>query len=685
MSAFIISPGRSYPLGATIEAGGVNFSVYSKNATAIELLLFDAEDHSQPSKVIALDPEENKTFHYWHVHVKGLKAGQIYAYRAHGPFDPANGYRFDGEKVLLDPYAKGIMTDQYDREKAIHPGDNAPYAMKSVVVDIHQYDWEDDQPLDNPFRKSIIYEMHVGGFTKSKSSGLPEDMRGTYRGVIEKIPHLKRLGITAVELMPVLQFDPYDVPNSQLTNYWGYSPIAFFVPHNGYAQADDPQGILDEFRDMVKALHAADIEVILDVVYNHTAEGDHRGPTLSFKGLENRAYYMLEEKKANYRNYSGTGNTLNGNHSVMRRLIMDSLRFWVCDMHVDGFRFDLASVLSRGEDGKPIKNPPILWEIESDPILASTKLIAEAWDLGIYQLGHFIGDKWAEWNGKYRDDIRRFVKGDNGMVKSFAWRLSASQDLFRSILRDPNRSINFVTCHDGFTMNDLVSYNHKHNHANGEDNRDGHNDNHSWNCGHEGPTKEPFVNKIRDKQVKNFMTLLMISQGTPMLLMGDEVRRSQQGNNNAYCQDNPISWFDWKQVKQQEDFLGFMRSLIKFNLSSPYFQEEVYWNLNGHESGTSIQYHGIHLHQPDWADHSHVLAFTLTNPDYDHTLHVMVNAFYESLAFECPFEDEQQWRMVINTANPAGADFYPFDEAPLIRAKVVRVAQRSIVVLKAMK
>ncbi|MEN0002600.1 MAG: glycogen debranching protein GlgX [Bacteroidota bacterium] len=683
MSHFTATTGRSYPLGATLEKGGVNFSLFSKNATGVELLLFDAKDHRQPIQTFQLDPATNRTFHYWHIHIKGAKAGQVYAYRVDGPANLSTGHRFNAEKVLIDPYGKGVVEDTYVREKAIGPGDNCAYAMKSVVVDTSQYDWEGDQPLNHPASKTVIYEMHVGGFTKSATSGLAPELRGTYRGVIEKIPYLQELGVTSVELMPVMHFDKHDLPDPSLTNYWGYSPIAFFCPHVDFAQSNDPHEILDEFRDMVKALHAADIEVILDVVFNHTAEGDHRGPTLSFRGIENRAYYMLTPDRQYYKNYSGTGNTFNGNHSVMRRFIMDCLRYWVCELHIDGFRFDLASVLSRDERGAPIENPPILWEIESDPKLASTKLIAEAWDLGLYQLGHFVGDKWAEWNGRYRDDVRSFVKGDKFMAWNMGQRAAASQDLFRQVIRDPNRSINFVTCHDGFTMNDLVSYNYKHNLANGEDNRDGHNDNHSWNSGHEGPTKDKKINALRTKQIKNFFTLLMLSQGTPMLLMGDEVRRTQHGNNNAYCQDNEISWMNWKFTKQQKDMFSFVRQIIDFNLKMPYLQEEVFWNLNGTTEGTRIQFHGTKLFQPDWADHSHSLAYQLSNPAYDHQLYVIVNAYHDPLEFELPLPPGQPWRVRINTAANFGKDYFKWDNAPAVQQVTLQVESRSVVVLQA--
>ena len=437
--------------------------------------------------------------------VPGLQPGQLYGYRVQGPSDPANGLRFDSSKVLLDPYGRGVVVPgNYSREAASREGDNLAMAMKSVVVDPRAYDWEGDQPLQRNCSRTIIYEMHVGGFTRHPSSGLPEGIRGTYAGLIEKIPYLRDLGIAAVELLPVFQFDAEDCPPG-LVNYWGYAPVSFFAPHHAYSSRQDPLGAVNEFRDMVKALHRADIEVILDVVFNHTAEGDQRGPTLCFRGLENSVYYILEPDRSRYADYSGTGNTLNANHPIVRRMIVDCLRYWVEEMHVDGFRFDLASILARDSSGQPMSNPPVLWDIESDPALAGTKIIAEAWDAaGLYRVGSFVGDSWREWNGRFRDDIRSFFRGDDGSVARVADRLLGSPELYSHKLREAEQSVNFVTCHDGFTINDLVSYNQKHNEANGEENRDGSEDNRSWNCGVEGPSDDPAVEKLRNRQVKNF-------------------------------------------------------------------------------------------------------------------------------------------------------------------------------------
>ena len=520
-----IDVGQSSPLGATLYPGGANFSVYAKHATGIELLLFDSADDARPSRVLTIDPTTNRTYHYWHVLVPGVKAGQIYGYRVNGPFDPPRGMRFDASKVLLDPYGRGaVIPKKYSREAARTKGDNSATAIKSVVTDARAYDWEGDAPLKRPSSQTIVYEIHVRGFTRDPSSGIAEERRGTFAGLIEKIPYLKALGITALELMPVFQFDPQDAPPGRV-NYWGYAPVSFFAPHQAYSSRPGSLGPVDEFRDMVKALHRAGIEVILDVVFNHTAEGNHDGPTLSFRGLDNLTYYILEQDRSYYANYSGTGNTLNANHPIVRRMILDSLRYWVKEMHVDGFRFDLAAILERDESGQLMPTPPVLWDIESDPELTGTKLIAEAWDAaGLYKVGSFIGDSWKEWNGPFRDDVRSFFRGEEHSVQHFADRLAGSPAIYGHKEREAEQSVNFVTCHDGFTLNDLVSYDHKHNEANGENNRDGSNDNRSWNSGVEGPTDDPAVEKLRNRQTKNFLTVTMLSVGMPMLLMGDEVR-----------------------------------------------------------------------------------------------------------------------------------------------------------------
>jgi isoamylase len=520
-----IAPGRSYPLGATLRDGGVNFSVFSKHSAGVELCLFDHVDDARPARVIALDPRMHRTYHYWHVFVPDIAPGQLYGFRVQGLFDPANGLRFDASKVLLDPYGKCIARPAaWSRQAARRPGDNAVTAFKSVVVDPSAYDWEDDAPPRHPFERTVIYEMHVGRFTRHANSGVTSAERGTYTGVIHKIPHLQDLGVTAVELLPVFAFDEQDAP-AGLVNDWGYQPLSFFAPHPGYGARRAVTEVLDDFRGMVKALHRAGIEVILDVVYNHTTEGGADGPTICFRGLANETYYILGENKATYADYAGTGNTLNANEPIVRRMILDSLRYWVSEMHVDGFRFDLAAILSRDQHGRPMAAPPLIWDIESDPVLANVKLIAEAWDAGgLYQLGNFAGDAWKEWNGKFRDDVRSFIKSDDGLVRALACRLTGSPDVYAWEQREPEQSINFVTCHDGFTLNDLVSYDAKHNEANGDQNRDGTDNNYSWNCGVEGPTDDPAIEKLRTRQIKNFLALTLLSVGTPMLLAGDEMR-----------------------------------------------------------------------------------------------------------------------------------------------------------------
>ncbi|NJP04203.1 MAG: glycogen debranching protein GlgX [Chloroflexaceae bacterium] len=682
-----IDCGQSFPLGATIHPGGVNFSVFSKHATTVELLLFDRMDDGQPARVLQLDPKRHRTFHYWHMFVPGVKAGQLYGYRVDGPRDPANGMRFDYDKVLLDPYGKGVATGpHYSREAASKPGDTAATSMKSVVVDPSTYDWEDDHLLQRSFADTVIYEMHVRGFTRHPSSGLPANMCGTYAGVVEKIPYLLDLGITAVELMPVMQFDEQSAPPG-LTNYWGYDPVSFFAPHMQYSSCVDPLGAINEFRDMVKALHRAGIEVILDVVYNHTAEGNHLGPTFSFRGFENRAYYILEENPTYYANYTGTGNTLNANQSVVRRLIMDSLRYWVQEMHVDGFRFDLASILMRDEWGHPLKSPPILWEIESDPVLAGCKLIAEAWDAaGLYQVGSFIGDRWKEWNGRFRDDVRSFVKGEAGALSALPARLLASPDLYEQDMREAEQSINFVTAHDGFTLNDLVSYNEKHNEANNEGNRDGHNDNRSWNHGVEGPTDDPAIEALRNRQVKNFFTIMLLSIGCPMLLMGDEVRRTQQGNNNSYCQDNAISWFDWRNMERHGDIYRFVKELNRFRLSLDRVKGDYDLTLADLLHQAQVQWHGTTLNEPDWGENSHSLALTVRSLTGTRLIHMIFNAYWDALTFELPAapgSPQHGWRRVVDTFREPPEDICDWEDAPMLTEPCYEAQPRSVIVLVA--
>lgn len=676
-------PGKSYPLGATVYPDGVNFSVFSSNSTAVELLFFQNPNDSEPQSTIWLDPRLNRTFHYWHVFVPGIKHGQLYAYRVHGPFEPERGLRFDPQKLLLDPYAKCIaIPDNYDRRAACLPGDNSGVAMKSIVVDTGSYDWEGDTPLQTPFGKTVIYEMHVGGFTRHSNSGVSPELRGTYMGLIEKIPYLKDLGITAVELLPVFQFDDQEAP-AGLSNYWGYNPISFFAPHRGYATKLNAACPIREFKDLVKALHKAGIEVILDVVYNHTAESDHNGPTFCLKGLENSTYYILKKDKSRYANYSGTGNTLNANHSMVRRLIIDSLHYWVTEMHVDGFRFDLASILSRDETGKPLANPPILWDIENDPILSGTKLIAEAWDAaGLYQVGTFVGARWVEWNGRFRDDVRSFLKGDPGYVPKIASRFFASPDIYGHEDREPEQSINFITSHDGFTLNDLVTYTHKYNYANRESNRDGFDDNRSWNCGVEGPTGNPIMERLRVRQIKNFLTINILALGVPILEMGDEVRRTQLGNNNAYCQDNPLAWFDWSLIEKHAEILRFVKRLIQLRLSLDVFKEDHGMSLAQLLKLARIRWHGVKLSEPDWGYHSHSLAFSVRGRR--EFFYIILNAYWEALEFSLPpvpSGAQTGWKRVIDTSLESPEDFLRWRRAPVIQSTSYKAESRSVVVL----
>ncbi|MCU0368022.1 MAG: glycogen debranching protein GlgX [Cyclobacteriaceae bacterium] len=677
--------GNPFPLGSSLHADGVNFCLFSRNCHQVELLLFNKAEDIIPKQVIRLDPQLNHTYNYWHVFVPGIKAGQLYGYRVHGPNEPHMGHRFDPNKVLLDPYAHGVaMPATFKRKSTSLDQKSETASIKSVVTNLKQYDWEDDKHPRHSFAQTVIYEMHVAGFTKNPNSGVTAKLRGTYKGMIEKIPYLTELGITAVELLPVFQFDNQDSYEGK-TNYWGYSPISFFAPHTDYSTHGDPQETLNEFRDMVKAFHKAGLEVILDVVYNHTAEGGEGGPTYCFRGIDNSVYYTLEADKTHYANYSGCGNTLNANQPTVRRMIIDSLHFWVKEMHVDGFRFDLASILSRDEQGKPIENPPVLWDIESDPVLAGTKLIAEAWDAaGLYQVGSFIGDYWKEWNGKFRDDVRSFMRGDNDTVSRFATRLMGSPDMYGHQDREPEQSINFITCHDGFTLNDLVSYNFKHNEANGEDNRDGSNDNYSWNHGVEGPTEDSAIEALRLRQIKNFFTLTLLSIGAPMILMGDEVRRTQHGNNNAYCHDNELAWFDWSLVEKNAVLFRFVKLLITSRLQRDASQLKYSMSLKELLKQGIISWHGVKLNQPDWTAQSHTIAFTIQSLSGKVAMHFMINAYTESLEFELPTHfngSECKWKRWIDTYLPSPDDIALWSESPLTRPATYWVNCHSVAIL----
>ncbi len=634
--------------------------------------------------------------------MKGLNPGIHYAYRVDGPHDIHQGYRYNRNKVLLDPYARGNTSALWDRSAACGPDDNVATSMRSVVIDTSGYDWEGDRPLNRPMNETIIYETHVRGFTHSPSSGCAANIRGTFTGIIEKIPYLKELGITAIELLPIFDFDKEEVKqispftSKPLTNYWGYDPMSFMAPQCAYCVRPEEGMHITEFRDMVKALHKAGIEVILDVVFNHTGEGNHQGPTINLKGLANSNYYLLSpEDKQYYMNYSGCGNTLSGNHPITEKLIYDTLQFWVNEMHVDGFRFDEAVILCRDENGNPIVNPPIIWEIELSDVLANTKVIAEAWDAaGLYEVGYFPGRRWAEWNGVYRDCIRSFVKGDQGSIDGVtvvgraAEVIAGSANIFQASGELPINSINFITAHDGFTLNDLVSYNDKHNEANGEGNRDGNDNNVSWNCGAEGATDNADIEALRQRQVKNFAAILLLSQGVPMFVAGDEVRRTQQGNNNAYCQDNEISWFDWTLTEKNREVLRFFQQMIAFRKSHATLQRNHFFSGQINRRGLAdIMWHGCRLNSPGWSDPaSHVLAFTLggfadDGSADDTDIHVMLNMDWQHLEFDIPSLVDRKWYRVVDTSLPSPQDIARTGEEIEIAGSTYQVNNRSVVVL----
>jgi isoamylase len=699
--AYQTEAGRAHPLGAIPDAHGINFSVFADRATSLELLLFNAHDDIEPFMTIKLDPNIHKTFHFWHVYVRDLKPGTHYAYRVDGLQDVHNfGDRYNRNKVLIDPYARGNTDTLWNRADACGPQDNLATSMRSVVIDTAGYDWEGDRPLNRPMSETVIYEMHVGGFTKSPTSGC--QFPGTYAGVIEKIPYLKELGITAVELLPVFDFDQKGsqrtnpIDGSTLRNYWGYDPHSFFAPENSYCVNAEVGNHMTEFRNMVKALHREGIGVILDVVFNHTTEGDQRGPTLNYRGFANSTYYMLSSQdRQYYMNFSGCGNTFNGNHPVSEKLIVDALEFWVTEMHVDGFRFDEAVILCRDENGAPMTYPPVIWQIELSEILADSKVIAEAWDAaGLYEVGYFPGYRWGEWNGRFRDITRRFVKGDQGysegktIVAKMADVIAGSADIFESSGELPINSVNFITAHDGFTLNDLVSYNYKHNEANGEGNSDGIDENLSWNCGAEGETDNPAIEALRNRQVKNFAALLLLSQGVPMFVAGDEVRRTQRGNNNAYCQDNEINWFDWSLLEKRRDVFRFFSHMIAFRRSHSVLHRSRFFTGDVNRRGLKdMDWHGCRLYSPGWNDpSSHVLAFTMgsfeeagTPQDID--IHVVLNMEWEDLDFDLPPLEGRRWHRVVDTALSSPDDIAKPEEAVLIDGNVYRAQKHSVVVL----
>ncbi|GAA5015754.1 glycogen debranching protein GlgX [Kitasatospora paranensis] len=692
VAAAEVRPGRPQPLGATLDREGVNFSLFSEHATRVQLLLFDHYEDLAPSRVVSLDPERHRSYHFWHCHLTGLTAGQVYAYRVDGPRRTReSGTFFNPRKVLLDPYARANVNSLWDRARALGPEDNCAWSMRSMVVDLEGYDWEGDEPLRTPLADTVLYEVHVGGLTASPTSGVRHP--GTFSGVVEKIPYLKELGITAVELLPVFDFDDRQVlrvgpDGTPLHNYWGYDPFGFFAPHTGYCSDPCECTHITEFRDMVKALHRAGIEVILDVVFNHTSEGNEHGPTISFRGQANEVYYHLwPQDRRHYMDFTGCGNAVNANHPAVAKFIIECLEYWVTEHHVDGFRFDLASELSRGAEGYEMDVPPVLWGIELSGILSESKIIAEPWDGGgLYQVGRFPGKRWSQWNGPYRDDVRQFVRGDAGLVGTVADRLGGSRDLFGKDGELPTNSVNFITCHDGFTLNDLVSYDEKHNWANGEAGADGAGENFSWNCGVEGPSDAEDVEKLRVRQIKNHAALLLLSRGVPMILAGDEFRNSQGGNNNAYCQQNEVSWLDWEQAEKETEVRAFFQGMIALRKRHRALREARFFSGRTNERGLpDVTWHGTVLEQPGWDDpHARVLALTLAGFDGDPDLHVILNMFHLGLDFELPAVDGHRWTRLVDTAAAAGEDVLAPEAGVPVPGPTHHAQGRSVVVLAAL-
>ena len=656
------------PYGAIVQEAGVQFSVYSHSATAMRVLLYKRVTDREPYRIVEFNPVSDRWGDIWSVFVPGLKAGQLYHYQADGPFAPEQGHRFNSHARLIDPYARALA----GRFQPSHDGVIRP--PKCVAVE-DTFDWQGDRHLRRPLSESVIYEMHVRGFTRGSSSD--SEHPGTYLGVIEKIPYLKSLGVTAVELMPVHEFpinDPFgNAPERK--NYWGYDSIAFFSPHRGYMHGNKPGDQVRQFKKMVRALHAAGIEVILDVVFNHTAEGNEQGPTLSFKGLENSVYYM-NNPDGTYKNYSGCGNTVNGNHPICREMIFHCLRHWVYNYHIDGFRFDLASILSRGQNGELLPNPPLVEVIAEDPMLADTKIIAEAWDAaGAFQVGSFADRRWAEWNGHYRDDIRRYWRGEPGRTGPMATRISGSSDLYQHSGRHPYHSINFVTSHDGYTLKDLVSYEQKHNQANGEDNRDGDNNNYSANNGVEGPTRRKPIIELRLRQVKNMMATLLLSHGTPMIVSGDEVLRTQRGNNNAYCQDNAISWFDWKLVEKHAEHLRFVQSLIEFRKTQPTVRRDSFLTGSPAVNGelADVSWFNPNGQPMDWEKPTQGMICVFGTAGLDdpaaRPVMLLLHSGQDTQEFVIPEAlRSMPWRQFIDTAAPMPKDIHPEIDGPKLPA-----------------
>lgn len=687
--------GVPLPLGVHEIAGGINFAVFSRHASRVCLELFARSTDATPARRIELVPSHNRTGDVWHVWVEGLEPGQLYAYRMDGPYEPQRGHRFNSLKLLLDPYATALTQRSKwdfgpargDDPSAATPDprpssiDDAADMPKCIFTREH-FLWQNDRPPRHPWTKTVIYETHVRGFTVHPSSGV--QCPGTFRGLTEKIPYLKELGVTAIELMPVQEFNHTQVIGHDpqtglpLSKYWGYDPVAFFAPKGSYSEAGGSGQQTLEFKEMVRLLHAAGIEVILDVVFNHTAEADQRGPTLCWRGIDNSIFYTLAQDKRLYVDDSGTGNTINANHPVVRELILSALRYWVLEMHVDGFRFDLASILGRDEAGHLMTNPPLLEQIAEDPILRETKLIAEAWDAaGAYQVGSFSERRWAEWNGRFRDDVRRFWRGDDAMLGVFASRICGSSDIYQKSGKGPECSINFVTCHDGFTLNDLVSFRHKHNLPNGEHARDGADENLSDNYGIEGATQDPAIDSLRQRQIKNFLLTLFISRGVPMLLGGDEFRRTQRGNNNAYCQDNEISWFDWRDLERHQEIFRFARNMIALRRAHPVLAREAFYTK------AEISWFNPSLKVPDWGDpHARHLA-CLIHAGTSAALFLMFNAGTAMVAFQvAPPPNRGKWRVAADTYQIAQPDAASTCIGSVYDARdIYRVGSRSSVLL----
>ncbi|TVR52266.1 MAG: glycogen debranching enzyme GlgX [Spirochaetaceae bacterium] len=709
---FQVAPGKPKPLGATLTTHGTQFVVFSRHATAVSLVLFESDDDDTPSHEIHFDPDLNRTGDVWHLYVRGIRAGQLYLYRVDGPYEPHRGLRFNRNLCLIDPYAKALTGGHpWELGRNLGYDPNAPEldlsfatsgflaGMPKCIVVNDKFDWQGDRPLNYPLRFSVIYEAHVKGLTAHPSSGVEHP--GTYRGVTELIPYLKQLGITSLELLPVQEFDENEVTrrnpetDERLVNYWGYNTLAFFAPKASYAATRVPGQQVTEFKEMVRELHKAGIEVLLDVVFNHSGEGNEFGPTVSFRGLDNPVYYMLEDNPRYYRNYSGCGNTMNCNNPVMRTLILDCLHYWVIEMHVDGFRFDLGSILGRDQRGNLMENPPILERIAEDPVLRNTKIIAEAWDAaGAYQVGWFPGGRWAEWNDRFRDDVRRYWRGDREMVARFATRITGSSDLYLRDGRKPFHSINFVTSHDGFTLADLVSYTKKRNKANGENNTDGHNTNYSFNHGVEGATSEPTIIAVRRRQIKNMLATLLLSLGTPMLLGGDEFGRTQNGNNNAYCQDNELSWFDHALREKNADIVRFVSHLVRFRLSHPAFLRPEFYTGedNNYNAIPDITWWNAGGEPLDWTHADKCVAFMVdgTRAEIqadrdDNDFFIMMNSAAENVRFAVVAPPEKKnWYIALDTAMASPNDIHPRGAEPRPTDQTRHdVHGRSVVVLLA--